>query len=105
MRYAASYLSASHRDGVADGCPIAALATEAARATPEARTALTNGVRRQIDAFAEQTAGTKAQKRRAAIGAWTAMVGAVVLARQSDDEALSDEILTQTLAFIRERRA
>jgi TetR/AcrR family transcriptional regulator, transcriptional repressor for nem operon len=103
-RYAASYLSATHRDAVADGCPIAALATDAARAAPEARAALTDGVRRQIETVAEQSAGTKAQKRRAAIGAWSAMVGAVVLARLSDDEALSDEILAQTLAFLRERR-
>lgn len=102
-RYAASYLSARHRDRIAEGCPIAALAAEATRASPEARAALTAGVRAQIERFTEQAPGTKAQKRRTAVGTWAAMVGAVVLARLSDDEALSDDLLTQTRAFIREQ--
>jgi hypothetical protein len=33
------------------------------------------------------------------------MAGALVLARLSDDEALSDELLAQTRAFIREQLA
>lgn len=40
--------------------------------------------------------------RRAAIGSWAAMVGAVILARLTDDAALSDEMLSETLAFIDE---
>jgi TetR/AcrR family transcriptional repressor of nem operon len=31
--------------------------------------------------------------RRAATGAWAAMVGAVIMARTIDDEALSDQML------------
>jgi len=104
-RYAASYLCPTHRDGVAEGCPIAALAVEATRVSPEARAALTAGVRVQLERFTEQASGTKAQKRRTAIGTWAAMVGALVLARLSDDEALSDELLAQTRAFIREQLA
>jgi TetR/AcrR family transcriptional repressor of nem operon len=39
------------------------------------------------------------EKRRAAIAAWSAMVGAMVLARIVDDE-LSREILTETRASL-----
>ncbi|TIQ44518.1 MAG: TetR/AcrR family transcriptional regulator, partial [Mesorhizobium sp.] len=41
-----------------------------------------------------------ADRRRAAIGCWAAMVGAVILARAIDDPALSDEVLEQTRAWI-----
>jgi TetR/AcrR family transcriptional regulator, transcriptional repressor for nem operon len=103
-RYTASYLSQAHRDQVADGCPIVALATEAARSNPEVRAALTRGVQRHIEQFTDQTVGSKAEKRRAAIGTMSAMVGAVVLARLSDNPELSDELLAQTQAFLRDGR-
>jgi TetR/AcrR family transcriptional repressor of nem operon len=40
------------------------------------------------------------ERRRAAIGSWAAMVGAVILARAIDDPELSDEVLGQTRAWI-----
>jgi TetR/AcrR family transcriptional repressor of nem operon len=43
---------------------------------------------------------TKAEKRRAAIGGWAAMVGAMIMARYSDDPKLSAELLAQTRAWI-----
>jgi TetR/AcrR family transcriptional repressor of nem operon len=62
---------------------------------------MTAGLRRQIERFTKTAPGaTEAEKRRAAIGTWSAMVGAVILARMSDDPELSDEILTQTRAWI-----
>jgi TetR/AcrR family transcriptional repressor of nem operon len=44
--------------------------------------------------------GTAAERRRAAIGSWSAMVGALVLARLSDDLVLSDEMLRETRAWL-----
>jgi TetR/AcrR family transcriptional repressor of nem operon len=38
--------------------------------------------------------------RRAAIGCWSAAVGAMILARAVEDAALSDEILDQTKGWI-----
>lgn len=102
-RYAAAYLSPRHRDDLAGGCPMAALGAETVRGTTQAREALTDSVRRQLERFAADAPGTKTQKRRTAIGAWSAMVGALVLARVSADPELADELLTQTQAFIRER--
>jgi hypothetical protein len=43
---------------------------------------------------------TEAEKRRAAIGSWAAMVGAVIMARFSDDPKLSGELFVQTRAWI-----
>jgi TetR/AcrR family transcriptional repressor of nem operon len=105
--YAGSYLSPRHRADLAGGCPTAALAAETVRGTPEARAAMTDGLRRQIERFSRSAPGDNAaEKRQAAIGSWAAMVGAMILARLSDDPKLSDEMLAQTRAWIdgREKR-
>ena len=74
-RYAAGYLSPRHRDDRAGGCPTAALATETIRQSPEARAAMTAGLKKQIDALTACAPGDSAsEKRRAAIGSWSAMV-------------------------------
>jgi len=58
-------------------------------------------VRRRIDHLSTDAAGkTPRLKRRAAIAAWSAMVGAMVLARIVDDETLSKEILAETRASL-----
>jgi len=105
-RYAERYLAPGHRDDVAGGCPTAALGAETIRQPPAARAALTAGLRRQIEVLSEGAPGREAaEKRRAAIGSWAAMVGAVILARLSDDPRLSDEVLAETRAWIADRGA
>ena len=100
-RYATDYLAASHRDDLAGGCPTAALGAETIRQGPEARAAMTEGLRRQIDRLSQSAPGASAaEKRQSAIGSWAAMVGAVILARLSDDPRLSDEVLRQTRAWM-----
>jgi TetR/AcrR family transcriptional repressor of nem operon len=65
---------------------------------------MTAGLRLQIDRLTRSAPGTDtAERRRAAIGSWAAMVGAVVLARMSDDPRLSDEVLAETRAWIGDR--
>ncbi|SFH63255.1 TetR/AcrR family transcriptional regulator [Albimonas pacifica] len=91
---AALYLSDSHRADVAGGCPIAALASEAARLPGPARAEMTRAMRGRIERMAQTAPGADEQARRQAAAAqWASMVGALVLARLSDDPALSDEIL------------
>jgi TetR/AcrR family transcriptional regulator, transcriptional repressor for nem operon len=100
--FAADYLSATHRDNRAGGCPTAALAAETIRLPGGPRTEMTSGVRRQIERLSRIAPGkTEAQKRQAAIGSWAAMVGAMILARVSDDPALSGEILDETQAWLK----
>jgi TetR/AcrR family transcriptional repressor of nem operon len=97
----AAYLSPRHRDAPADGCPTAAFASDARRQRPEARAAMSAKVEAQVARIAgslEQQGVTDA--RHAAIGTWSAMVGAMILARAVADPALSDEILQRTRDWI-----
>lgn len=99
--FLAGYLSPAHRDSPATGCPTAAFASDARHQAPEARAALTAGVASQIARLSgslEDQGVTGA--RQAAIGSWSAAVGAMILARAIDDKALSDEILVQTKDWI-----
>lgn len=99
-----AYLSPRHRDGVGDGCPTAALVADIRRQGPEARAALTEGVRSQIDRIASAMSDTpSSQVRRNATGAWATMVGAVMMARTLDDEALASRILQDAREWIGER--
>jgi TetR/AcrR family transcriptional repressor of nem operon len=101
--YLDAYLSPEHRDNAADGCPTAGLAADIRHQTAPARVAMTDGLRSQIDRISAALPDMSAdEKRRAAIGSWAAMVGALILARASDDKALSDEILAETRAWIGE---
>jgi TetR/AcrR family transcriptional regulator, transcriptional repressor for nem operon len=98
--YTERYLSRDHRNNVAGGCPVAALASETIRQPGDARAAMTAGLRAQIDRLSRIVPGDPARKRRAAIGSWAAMVGAMILARMSDDAELSDEVLSETRAWL-----
>ncbi|MEU5080405.1 MULTISPECIES: TetR/AcrR family transcriptional regulator [Streptomyces] len=83
-----AYLSAEHRDSAADGCPVAALATDMARdgGESEARRVYTQGV----GDFADWL-GTKDQD---GITRLCTMLGALVLSRATKGSPLSDEILS-----------
>jgi TetR/AcrR family transcriptional repressor of nem operon len=73
----------------------------ATRQAPEARAAVSAGLRRRF-AFLSAAApsASAAEWRRVAIGSWAAMVGAAFLAPLGDDPQLSDEQLEQTCALI-----
>jgi TetR/AcrR family transcriptional repressor of nem operon len=96
------YLSTTHRDQPEHGCAVTALGPDVARLGPAVRSALTAGAAGQI-AVLEQclangtadadTAAEAAEARRQALATYAAMVGAMVLARAVDDNALSEEIL------------
>ena len=99
--FAAGYLSQTHRDNRAGGCPTAALAAETVRLEGDARAEMTTGLKRQIERLSRIAPGQDAaQKRQTAIGSWAAMVGAMILARVSDDPALSSEVLDQTKVWL-----
>lgn len=99
-----NYLSPEHRDHPGNGCPTAGLAAETRHQSPAAQTAMTVGLREQIDRLSQAIPGTcNADRRRDAIGNWAAMVGAVILARAIDDPEFSDEVLDQTRAWIEAR--
>jgi TetR/AcrR family transcriptional repressor of nem operon len=99
--YVRSYLAPRHRDNAAGGCPTAGLAAAIRHQAPAARSAMTEGLRSQIDRIGTALPELdQADRRRAAIGSFAAMVGAVILARAIDDPAFSDEVLEQTREWI-----
>ena len=99
-----SYLSAPHRDNPGLGCPTAALAGLMRDQAPEVRAAMAQKLAAQIDSLSEAIPGIDpVERRRVAVGSFSAMVGALILARSIDDPALSDELMAETRAWIGER--
>ncbi|MGN7807407.1 TetR/AcrR family transcriptional regulator [Ensifer sp. 22521] len=95
------YLSAEHRDDFAHGCPLAALASEVSRQPQGARTEMTAFLKRQFERLGKIAPGLdEEQRRRAAIGNSASMIGALILARMTDDPALSNEILEVTRGWL-----
>jgi TetR/AcrR family transcriptional repressor of nem operon len=96
-----TYLSRQHRDNPGAGCVIASLGAEASRQGSGLRRAVTDGTRAMLDLFTSFAPGRiKAVKRERAVVAYASMVGALVLARAVDDQALSDEILQTVVAAL-----
>ena len=88
------YLSREHRDAHGSGCLVAALSCEIARQPPAVRRVFTQELKNVFGFLSGLiTEGTSAQRYEDAIAAFACMVGAVVLARAVNDEALSRRIL------------
>ena len=99
--FADGYLSVRHRDNRPTSCLFSSLGTEAARGSADLRRRMTEAVCNRINHLSVEAEGDRPkEKRRAAIAAWSAMVGAMVLARLVDDETLSKEILSATRASL-----
>ncbi len=99
--FMASYLSRHHRDAAGSGCAMAALGPEIARLPADRRDFVTDYVRARIERMeALQRRGGDQADRRRAIADLSALVGALVMARSVEDEALSNEILAETLAAL-----
>jgi TetR/AcrR family transcriptional repressor of nem operon len=88
------YLTQRHRDDPGHGCGFAALCNDAARSGKAVHDAFTEGLEPLLDILAQSMPGrTRAVRRRKAVAAMAALVGAVSLARAVGDPALSDEII------------
>lgn len=88
------YLSPRHRDGAGTGCPTAALVGEIARHPKATRDVFTGKMSDIIALMAKQIrSGSAPERRHKAIAIYSAMVGALQLARAVNDKKLSAEIL------------
>lgn len=97
-----AYLSARHRDDPGAGCLLAALGPDVSRRSPGVRHAVTEYLESAFDLLARLVPGrSKSARRRKAIGTYATLVGALVLARAVDDDALSREILDTAQAMLR----
>src|SRR5262249_14670275 len=90
----ADYLSKEHRDNPRDGCPLAALGSEMARADTQTRAAATAGFLNLVDALAGGfDEGTQDEVSRRAMVAALTLIGALTVSRVVTDQALSNAIL------------
>lgn len=98
---AESYLSVAHRDGPGRGCAVSTLGTDVARAGPEVRKAMSDGVQAQLKLLAELEPGADAAaKRQQAIADYASMVGGLLLSRVMADPAQSEEVLAAVAAAL-----
>jgi TetR/AcrR family transcriptional regulator, transcriptional repressor for nem operon len=88
-RIVESYLDPAHVEAAERGCVLTTLGPEMAR-RGEARAPITDSIRRMIAALARCL---PRRRRQSALIALSGMVGAVVLARLSDDPKLAAEFL------------
>jgi TetR/AcrR family transcriptional repressor of nem operon len=92
-----SYLSQEHRNHPGEGCLFAALSCELGRADEEARSVATRKLATVLEKLTKVFDDRRAPAARAAaLFAYSALVGALSLARATNDEALSREILSTT---------
>ena len=91
-----SYLSAANRDQPADGCPLAALGSEMARADERTRAAATQALLKLVGVITSQFGNTRPDvaRRRALVAAAT-MIGALTMSRIVTDSELSAGILRE----------
>ncbi|WP_064681243.1 TetR/AcrR family transcriptional regulator [Rhizobium bangladeshense] len=88
------YLSTGHQEEKGDGCPLAALGSDAARQSEEVRAPFQNGIEahlRILDELIPASDGTKQYEK--AMIVLSLMVGAVTISRIMTDQAMSERLL------------
>ena len=89
-----AYVSSSHRDAPADGCPLAAMGSELARADEQTRAVASRGFAELVDVLAKRSGRRRREAARSeAVFALSAMIGAITMARITDDPDAAAAIL------------
>jgi len=96
------YLNEAHRDHPGTGCAFSALTGELARSDKRTRALASEQIRNDIQLIASLLPGKDKRTARArAILTFSALVGAMSLARAVSDEALSREILKSVAELLK----
>jgi len=99
------YLNGAHRDNPGAGCAFSALAGDIARSDKRIRALASEQIRNDLQVIAGLLPGKdKRAARSKAILTFSALVGAMSLARAVSDEALSREILNTISEVLKKRR-
>ncbi|MDX8454639.1 TetR/AcrR family transcriptional regulator [Mesorhizobium sp. VK9D] len=99
----AFYLSMGHRDEKMDGCPVAALGSDAARQGTDIKAAFETGVRAYLEMVGHMIAATLGQKTDdKAMAVLSTMVGALLLSRVVNDPELAQAFLNAAGQQVRE---
>ena len=97
----ADYLSEEHRDNPGTGCIFAALAPDIARSGKATRAVATDRVQKNLELLTTALDGKdKRAARSGAILTFSALIGAMALARTVSDASLSREILTTVNQYL-----
>lgn len=102
-RFVQGYLSPAHRDAVGEGCAMAALVNDVARSSDDARTLYTEHFNHTLDKVGDLIGNDDAQARAKAIVIFSALSGALGIARALNDEALSAQVLGQVSRYLIEQ--
>jgi len=98
------YLSARHRDHPESGCGVAGVAADVARAGGSARASYTRQVQECLAVLADLIDNPDREVgEREAVLTLSVLVGAISMARAVDDPDLSQQILTNAAAALKER--
>jgi TetR/AcrR family transcriptional regulator, transcriptional repressor for nem operon len=96
------YLSLRHRNSLGRGCAVAALGSDLPRQPKSVRKVFTERLEEGLDVLAGLVPAKAASQRQdVAIRLFSAMVGALILARAVEDEALSRRILETVAAGLK----
>ncbi len=94
------YLSLGHCADKADGCPMVALGSDAARHGPDVRATFESGIRGYVDMLGGWMAPDGNGADSKAMAVLSTMVGAVLLARAVNDEQMSKSFLQAAAASV-----
>jgi len=96
------YLSTDHRGEKAEGCPLVALGSDAARQNAEVKQPFEDGIRAHVDVLENLVGGPEDPTAKGkALAILSLMVGAVTLSRLIQDETLSRGILDSAAGEVR----
>jgi TetR/AcrR family transcriptional regulator, transcriptional repressor for nem operon len=106
MRLVESYLCVEHRDNPGVGCPTAALSSDVTHepAGSPLRHAYLSGIKQ----FSSILSGimpisfSKKKRRQRALALYATLVGAITIARATDQDPISDEILVAAIGAMKE---
>jgi len=87
------YLSRTHRDAVADGCPLPALTPDVARKSDATRESYERQFLGYVNEIEALLPGVSASRRDRALAVVAQCVGGLMLSRAVKDQKLSDQIL------------
>ncbi|TPK96526.1 MULTISPECIES: TetR/AcrR family transcriptional regulator [unclassified Mesorhizobium] len=97
------YLSMDHREERMDGCPVAALGSDAARQGAEVKASFEVGIKAYLEVLGSMIARTdSAEINEKAMAVLSTMVGAVVLSRIVNDPDLAQAFLDAAAEQVRD---
>jgi TetR/AcrR family transcriptional repressor of nem operon len=94
-----SYLSDAHLSSPESGCTLAALGSETRRQSPAVRRAATRRIKEMVD-LVERQLPRGGERHEDALGVMSCLVGALTIARLTEDQALSRAVRKAAIGMI-----